>query len=61
MMKFTYTRQERAAKKVQIAIDKMIDLKSDFEELDSADVMAIDRVLDSLNMLENRIWNKVTK
>lgn len=45
------TRQERAEKKVQIAIDKMIDLQQDL----LIDDGSIERVLDNLRDLENKI------
>ena len=60
-MKFTYTRQDRAVKKVQIAIDKMIDLSDDFPELSSGERATIGHILDSLRSLENRIYNMGTK
>ena len=50
------TKKERAERKVQVAIDKLIELKEDFD-LGEEDCCAVDRVLDSLNELEYRISN----
>ena len=52
----SYTHQDQAAKKVQIAIDKIIDLIQDF---DTSIIVAqrAGRIQDELNMLENMIWN----
>lgn len=44
----------KAAKKVQIAIDKMIDLQQDFKLTDSL-YSKVQRILDSLNELESDI------
>ena len=55
MKKLTRTQQDRAVKKVEIAIDKMIDLKQDFP-LKMEHKIEIGRILDSLNHLSHRIY-----
>ncbi len=52
-MKYTHTEVDRAVKKVQIAIDKMVDL----QDMGHGDEM-IERILDQLNMLEWKIEGK---
>ena len=47
----------RAEKKIQIAIDKLIDLQDDYVD----DVHIIERALDMLRVIENRIMNVTVK
>lgn len=50
------TQKDKAIKKCEIAIDKMIDLQQDYN-LSIGIMSDIQRILDQLNSLESRIWN----
>lgn len=54
------TQKDRAEKKVQIAIDKIMDLKSDFV-LSDYTWHYCERVLDMLRELESRVYNEELK
>ena len=56
----TQTEKDKAERKVQIAIDKIMDLKSDYDISDD-NFFFCDRVLDVLNELESRIMSEETK
>ena len=55
-MKPTYTEKEKAIKKVQIAIDKMVDLQDM-----GFGTVKVQEILDRLNALESSISNMITK
>jgi len=54
------TANNKAEKKVQIAIDKMIELRENFILTDSL-YSEIQRILDALNLLENNVSNSNIK
>ena len=53
-LEMTQTEKDKALKKVEIAIDKMIDLQQDFD----LNTMQMSRILDSLNSLYGFISSK---
>ena len=54
------SKKDKAIKKCEIAIDKMVDLQQDYN-LSIGIMNDIQRILDQLNSLENRLWNIQTK
>lgn len=50
------TKKNKAIKKIEIAIDKMVDLQDDFS-LTVEQSVDVQRILELLNSLENRVYS----